>query len=264
MNHEVVRKLADDWRAVGVAEGDTLLVHSSLSRTLQRTVKMGGEGNPGLVIRSFLEALGKTGTLLLPLFNFDFAKGVAFDIRHSPSQMGALTEAGRLWPCAVRTGHPIYSFAVIGREADRFRGLRNFSGYGQDSPFGILHRLGGKIAVIDLPDQNSMTFYHYIEEALEVPYRYHKNFTGRYVDAAGMESTETFGLFVRDLNKGVLTHVDPMGEILWEKRLYTGFRPHEGCGLRLISTLDMFDEVAMVIKKGKAEGLLYEIQRDIP
>ena len=30
--------------------------------------------------------------------------------------------------------------------------------------FGLLHELGGQIAVLDLPDQYAMTFYHYIEE----------------------------------------------------------------------------------------------------
>jgi aminoglycoside 3-N-acetyltransferase len=141
-----------------------------------------------------------------------------------------------------------------------FRGLKNFSGYGQDSPFGILHRLGGKIGVIDLPDLNSMTFYHYVEESLEAPYRYHKTFTGQYSDEDGVESAKTFGLFVRDVEKGVQTHVDPMGEILWEKGLYTGFRPKEGCGLRVISAPRMFDEVASVLNEGRAKGLLYEIE----
>ncbi|MEI7732254.1 MAG: AAC(3) family N-acetyltransferase [Verrucomicrobiota bacterium] len=260
MNKEAVKRLADDWRTAGVTEGDTLLVHSTISRTLRRVAKIGGEVSANLVITSFLEALGESGTLLLPLFNFDFTKGVTFDIHKSPSEMGALTEAGRLWPGVVRTGHPIYSFAVIGKQADMFRGLKNFSGYGHDSPFGMLHRLNGKIGVLDLPDQNSMTFYHYVEESLNAPYRYHKTFTGQYIDEDGIMSEKTFGLFVRNIEKGVLTHVDPMGELLWQKGLYTGFRPKEGCGFRVISAGRIFNEVATVLNQGAAKGLLYEIQ----
>jgi aminoglycoside 3-N-acetyltransferase len=259
MNEQLVNELASEWRQAGVNEGDTLLVHSSLGRTLRRVAKH-GEGSSELIIASFLRALGETGTLLLPLFNFDFPKGVPFDIRNSPSHMGVLTETGRLWPGAVRTGHPIYSFAVIGHKAEMFRGVKNFSGYGADSPFGILHRLDGKIAVLDLPDQNSMTFYHYVEESLSAQYRYHKTFTGQYIDESGEESSQTFGLFVRDIEKGVQTHVDPMGEILWEKGLYSGSRPKEGSGLRVISASGLFDEVSAVLNSGKAEGLLYEIR----
>jgi aminoglycoside 3-N-acetyltransferase len=257
---EVAAQLAADWREAGVAQGDTLLVHSSLRRTLRRVARIGGNPDPKVIIRSFLLALGESGTLLLPLFNFDFAKGVAFDVRTTPSQMGAFTEAGRLWPGAIRTGHPIYSFAVIGKNVEMFRGLENFSGYGQDSPFGILHRLDGKIGVIDLPDQESVTFYHYVEESLNAPYRYHKTFTGSYTSSDGVESTRTFGLFVRKIEEGVTTHVDPMGEILWQKGLYSGNRPKEGCGLRVISARKMFEEVAVVLEEGRAKGLLYVTQ----
>lgn len=105
-----------------------------------------------------------------------------------------------------------------------------------------------------------MTFYHYIEESLNVPYRYHKTFTGAYVDNDGVETSKTFGLFVRDVEEGVVTHGDPMGEILWQKGLYSGCRPKEGCGLRVIDATSMFDEVSVVINDGRAKGMLYEIK----
>lgn len=259
-NTEIVTRLAKDWLGAGVEKGDMLLVHSSTARTLRRIKKMGGDPDPSLIIESLLNALGIDGTLIFPLFNFDFTKGIPFDIRNSPSQMGIMTEAGRQWPGAIRTGHPIYSFAVIGRYAYLFEDIKNYSGYGEDSPFGILHRNKGKIAVLDLPDQHSMTFYHYIEESLDVSYRYHKEFTGKYIDSDGTESTRKFGLFVRDIEKGVNTHVNPMGELLWEKNIYKGFRPKDGCGLRTVQCQQIFSEVASVLQEDKAEGLLYAIK----
>lgn len=260
MGKDVIDTLAADWRDAGVAPGELLLLHSNLRRTFRRVAELGGTPSPQLVIESFLRALGPEGTLLLPLFNFDFTRGVAFDIRHTPSQMGVLTETGRAWPGAVRTGHPIYSFAVIGARAEAFRGLANDSGYGSDSPFGVLHREGGRIGVIDLPDQNSMTFYHYVEESLVAPYRYHKRFRGPYVDAGGRACEREFGLFVRDVERGVQTHVDPMGERLWQAGLYGGCRPREGSGLRTIAAAPMFDAVARVIRDGRAQGLLYVVE----
>lgn len=260
MSDAVIEHLAADWRAAGVRDGDMLLLHSNLRRSFRRIAELGAAPSPELVIQSFLRALGPDGTLLLPLFNFDFTRGVTFDLRHTPSQMGILTEVGRCWPGAVRTGHPIYSFAVIGARAPSFDGLANDSGYGADSPFGVLHREGGSIGVIDLPDQNSMTFYHYVEESHAAPYRYHKRFAGPYVDADGVESRREFGLFVRDVERGVQTQVDPMGERLWEAGLYSGCRPREGSGLRVIGAAPMFDAVAEVLRSGRAEGLLYAIQ----
>lgn len=260
MGREIVKTLALEWRAAGVEKGDTILIHSSLSKTLRRVVRMGGQPDPALVVESFLHALGEEGTLIAPLFNFEFTQGVPFDIRESKSAMGSFTEAVRKWPGAKRTGHPIYSFAIIGKKKDLFESVDNFSGYGPDSPFAILHRLGGKIGIIDLPDQNSMTFYHYVEESNNAPYRYHKTFTADYTGWDGVVQQKTYGLFVRNIDEGVLTKVNPMGEILWEKGMYSGCRPGEGCGLRIVQAKALFDEVSEVILEGRAKGILYDIQ----
>jgi aminoglycoside 3-N-acetyltransferase len=250
----MVTKLAENWSKCGIQLGDIVLIHSSLSRTLKKY-----NTSPHKILESLLEAVGPTGTMLFPLFNFDFTKGVPFDIRSTPSQMGVLTETSRQYPNAVRSGHPIYSFAAIGANAHLFN-VDNFSGYGSDSPFAILREIGGKIAVLDLSDLNSMTFYHYIEEMHDVPYRYHKKFTGNYTDIFGVTTKKTYGLFVRDLEKGVLTDVNNMGEILWEQGLYSGSRPNEGIGLRTISARDMYASVAEIIKSNRAYGLLYSIE----
>ncbi len=261
MQNPAVARLARLWFDAGINEGDIVLVHSSIRRTMSMAAQSGNEISPSAILESFLMAVGQAGTLLLPLFNFDFTQGLAFDIRSTPSQMGALTETARSHPAAVRTGHPIYSYAVLGARRNDFRGVNNFSGYGQDSPFGIVHRSGGKIAVLDLPDQNSMTFYHYIEEALNVPYRYHKTFTGTYIGTDGISSVKTYGLFVRDLAKGVHTHVDPMGELLWLQGLYSGSRPGQGSGLRVVDAKRMFDATAAIIRDGRALDTLYRIER---
>ena len=252
--------LVAGWRKSGIGSGDMVLLHSSLKRTLRRYRKQDPQLDPAAILDSFLLAIGPEGTLLLPLFNFDFTKGIPFDIRSTPSHMGALTEAGRQHQKAVRTGHPIYSFAVIGARAREFKGVVNFSGYGADSPFGLLYRGGGKIAILDLPDQNSVTFYHFVEENLEVPYRYHKTFPGPFTDAAGHSEERTFGLFVRDLDKGIEPYVTPMEEHLWQAGLYKGCRPGEGNGLRTIKASLLYDATASVIKAGKAEGMLCRIE----
>ena len=258
----LVQSLARQWRDAGLAPGETLLLHSSLRRATRVVARAGGEVATAaeVVLDSILEALGPDGTLLLPLFNFDFTTGVAFDIRTTPSRMGSLTEAGRLRPGAVRTGHPIYSFAALGRQADAFRGVENFSGYGADSPFALLRGMGGRIGVLDLPDQHSMTFYHHVEEMKAAPWRYHKTFEGDYVGADGGRSRRRFGLFVRDLERGVITDVDAMGERLWSRGLYRGDRPGEGGGLRLIDADALFNATAEVIDQGRAEGLLYRLE----
>ncbi|MCF7945121.1 MAG: AAC(3) family N-acetyltransferase [Spirochaetia bacterium] len=256
----MIEKLVNEWEKAGIQQGDVILLHSSLKRTLTRYSINGIKLTPEDILESFLVAIGPLGTILLPLFNFDYTKGIPFDIRHTPSKMGVLTEVGRLHPSAVRTGHPIYSFAVIGNASSKFKNVNNYSGYGSDSPFSLLRLMNGKIAVLDLQDQNSMTFYHHVEEMNEVDYRYHKEFSALYTDVFGITEKKTYSLFVRNLKKNVLTHVNPTGELLWEKGLYHGDRPNIGSGLRVIKANDMFDFVSNIITSGKAKNFLYRIK----
>lgn len=235
--------------------GSTVLLHSSFSRVYREY-----RCSPGDFISELLDTLGCDGTLLLPLYNFDFCKGVPFDIRTTPSQMGALTETGRAWPGAVRTGHPVYSFAAIGAKSSLFREINNRSGYGADSPFGVLREVGGEIAVLDLPDQHSMTFYHHVEEMCGVSYRFQKEFAGEYTGSDGVKQQRTYSIFVRNLDEGIVTSVDRMGELLWDKGLYRGDRPKHGSGLRVISANALYDEVCSVIQAGKAKDYLYDVE----
>lgn len=258
----IIQLLSKEWQKSGVEKGDVLLVHSSLKKVFLKLISDHDyKADTQTILLSLIDAVGETGTLLLPLFNFDFGKTRQFDIRHTPSQMGALTESARLFPGAVRTGHPIYSFAVIGKQAYKFEEVKNFSGYGADSPFALLKEMDGKIAIIGLSDQNSMTSYHYVEEMNEVPYRYHKKFTGSYTDNNGHTEEATFNLFVRDIENGVKTDVNRMMDFLWEKKLFKGSKYDEGFGMRTIKMSDFYETVNQIIKEGKAIDYLYSVEK---
>lgn len=257
----VINELMEYWRRGGIATGDTLLIHSSLRRTLNQFKERRLVLSPAGVLESLQKAVGDNGTLLFPLFNFDFTKGVSFDIRTTPSQMGALTELARIHPKATRTGHPIYSFAALGRHANAFRRVDNQSGYGSDSAFALLRELDGRVGALNLSDQNSITFYHHVEEMMNVPYRYHKVFTGPYTDANGTTSQRSYSLFVRDLNKGILTDVNRMGDRLWSTGLYQGHRHDHETGFRSIRARDLYSATAEVISSGKALDFLYSIEQ---
>ncbi|WP_438750837.1 AAC(3) family N-acetyltransferase [Pararhizobium sp. O133] len=251
----MTENLTRHWRDAGINENDIVLIHSSIKRTC-------GLGyTPAQILQSFIDAVGPGGTVIFPLFNFDFCKGADFDIRETPSHMGTLTEAARAYPGAVRTGHPVYSFAVIGAAKDQFAGIVNKSAYGKDSPFAKIIDLDGKVAVLDMPGQNSMTFYHHVEEICDVPYRYHKDFTGNYTGWDGKTDTRTFSIFVRNLEKGVLTDVEGMEKRLWEEKIYSGDKPKEGNGLRVARTSELFKAVKSVIDAGQAEGVLFSYSK---
>ena len=203
-----LESLTSAFRDLDVQMGDVLLVHSSY-KSLGEV-----DGGPQTVIDALLAALGADGTLIMPTFNFDFNKGKPWDVRSTPSQMGILTEFVRKDPRAQRVFHPIYSFAIIGKHAEMLGNLRYKSSYERNSVFGKLRDLDGKIMVIGLSYTNSMTFFHHIEQMEGVGYRFLKQFTGEVTDWNGTTKVDTFEMFVRDIDKGVITEVNPMGELM--------------------------------------------------
>ena len=174
---DCINWLTQRWKTAGVEVGDTLLLHSDVMRTLVLMKRKNFETKLNYILESFMSAIGSSGTLIIPLFNFDFTTGSTFDVNKTPSHMGALTDFIRKYPGVVRTGHAIYSFAVLGKNAKLFDGLDNYSAYGRQSPFGMLRELNGKVAALDLEDDECMTFYHHVEEVAKVPYRFTKEFT---------------------------------------------------------------------------------------
>jgi len=119
-------------REVGLQAGDVALVHSSLS-------SMGWvEGGPETVIAAFLDVLDpEQGTLVLPtLCQKDVDQRFeTWDIERSPSDVGAVTEVGRLHPNATRSDHPTHSVAAIGPRAEEITS-GHATAHGRPSPWG--------------------------------------------------------------------------------------------------------------------------------
>lgn len=246
-------KLVEGFHGLGVAEGDTLLVHSSY-KSLGEV-----EGGPETVVRALEAALGAEGTLIMPTFNFDFNKGEAWDVRTTPSKMGVLTELVRADPRAKRVFHPFYSFAILGKHAEMLGSLRYKSSYERNSVFGKLRDLDGKIMVIGLSYTNSMTFFHHIEQMEGMDYRFLKQFTGEVTDWDGRTYTDTFEMLVRDIDKGVITEVDPMGELMEKAGVIKSAKIGEA-DVKLMKANEVYKFTAREMKRDP--HLLYYIKKD--
>ena len=245
--------LVEGFRDLGVEEGDTLLVHSSYKSFGEV------EGGPLTVVQALEAALGTEGTLIMPTFNFDFNKGVPWDVRTTPSKMGILTELVRQDPRARRVFHPFYSFAILGKHADTLGSLRYKSSYERNSVFGKLRDLDGKIMVIGLSYTNSMTFFHHIEQLEGVDYRFLKQFTGEVTDENGNTYTDTFEMLVRDIDKGVITEVDPMGFLMEEKGIIQVRKIGEA-DVKLMKANEVYEFTAREMRRDPY--LLYFIDKD--
>ena len=247
-------ELVESFRALGVNEGDTLLVHSSY-KSLGEV-----DGGPQTVIRALEAALGTEGegTLIMPTFNFDFNKGEAWDVNTTPSKMGVLTELVRKDERAKRVFHPFYSFAILGKHAEMLGSLRYKSAYERNSVFGKLRDLDAKIMVIGLSYNNSMTFFHHIEQMEGVDYRFLKQFTGEVTDENGNTYMDTFEMLVRDIDKGVMTMVDPMGALMEETGVIKSHKIGDA-DVKLMKANEVYEFTAREMKRDPF--LLYYIDK---
>ena len=71
---------------------------------------------------------------------------------------------------------------------------------GQGFAFLYLHHNGGKEFDINVSGLRSMTFKHYVEMSLKVPYRYPKYFLADYTDENGVTEERCYSMYVRDLS----------------------------------------------------------------
>jgi aminoglycoside 3-N-acetyltransferase len=154
-------------RALGLGSGDTVLVHSAFDAF------EGFTGKPTDVLRLLQAIVTEKGALILPTLPFSgtavayAASNPVFDPARTPSRMGLLTELFRRSAGVVRSIHPTHSVAVWGGDAQAIVDGHWLSRTpcGAGSPYARLLDRNGKILMLGA-DISSLTFYHYLEEAL--------------------------------------------------------------------------------------------------
>jgi aminoglycoside 3-N-acetyltransferase len=170
-----VDSLAEQFVACGLVAGQTVLVHSSMS-------KMGWiTGGPVAVIQALLRVLTPSGTLMMPTHtnaNTDPTywqhppvpeswwpiiqqHSPAFDPAITPTrEMGCIPELFRTWPGALRSSHPIGSFAALGPNAAYLTANHSLEDmFGENSPVGKLYALDGYIMLLGVDHGNDTSLH---------------------------------------------------------------------------------------------------------
>ncbi|OGB11626.1 MAG: hypothetical protein A3E79_07980 [Burkholderiales bacterium RIFCSPHIGHO2_12_FULL_61_11] len=153
---------------LGIARGDTVLVHSSFDAF------EGFQGKPTDVISVLQNVVGGEGVVMMPTMTFG-GTAVAyartkplFDAARTPSRMGLLTELFRRSTGVVRSIHPTHSVAIWGHDASMIAAGHHLASTpcGVGTPFDALLKRQGKIVLLGT-DIGVLTFFHMLEEILE-------------------------------------------------------------------------------------------------
>jgi aminoglycoside 3-N-acetyltransferase len=98
-------------------------------------------------VDALLETVGPQGTVMVPTFNHSAAR--IYDPKTTPSSNGAVTEALRRRPNAVRSLHPTHPYAAIGAQAaDLTAGHLEVGTFDPHSPLGKLADAGGWVVLL--------------------------------------------------------------------------------------------------------------------
>jgi aminoglycoside 3-N-acetyltransferase len=161
--------LIEQLQNIGIQYGDHVLVHSSMS-------KIGYlENGPKTFVDALLETVGDLGTVLMPSspnaqLQLDFIRqNRVFDVRNSPSRLGAITEYFRNLPHARRSLNATEPVVAVGAEADFFTDghFGELTPYTSASPFSRLAEKGGKILYVGVTLANAGTSLHVLEDAVD-------------------------------------------------------------------------------------------------
>ncbi|AOR35004.1 AAC(3) family N-acetyltransferase [Streptomyces fodineus] len=176
--------LSTQLRLLGVESGEILLVHSSL-RALGWV-----NGGAVAVVQGLMDALGPTGTLVVPSQSAQLSDPAhwgrppvpeewwdriratmpPYDPLLTPTRgVGVLPETVRTWPGALRSAHPQTSFAALGRHAREITdGHAPDCRLGEHSPLARLEELGARVLLLGA-GYDSCTSFHLAEYRIPAP-----------------------------------------------------------------------------------------------
>ena len=207
------------FKKLGIKNGDILYVASDLLKLIISFKNKNKKFSLDQFINTIIKSVGKNGTILIPTYNWDFCNNIKFDYQNTKSRCGALSNFCLKRRDFKRTRHPIYSMVVYGKFKDHLFNLDNKSSWGENSPFNFIYKKKAKNLFIGIDYKKAFTMDHYFEQKINVNYRFHKNFSAKYINPEGKISKKTYSMFVRNKKLCDTTILDSkLDKILSKKR----------------------------------------------
>lgn len=174
------RKLKLLFKGLGIKSNDKIIIHSNIAGLSQ--YHEGGRNRSCKIFISFLKQyIGKKGIIIIPTYNYQFTKYKKIDLKKAPSEVGFFSNYLLIKNWKKRTLDPVFSHIIFGKIMNFNLKNINSEAFGKDSVFNFFTKEKFKI-ICFCCSTDRITFLHYIEYLLKVPYRYIKKFSGILVN----------------------------------------------------------------------------------
>ena len=169
------------FRKLNIKRNDNVFLHSN-SAGISQYIKFKKDKEKlfKVFFNLLLKKIGQNGTLVLPTYNYDFAKGKPFIHDKCNSQVGELSNFFLKEYKVKRSLDPIFSHAIKGKLRNKLLRSKVDICFGEGSIFKKIQDHNFKIFGFCCP-LNAMTFLHYIEKKMEVKYRFNKKFVSTFI-----------------------------------------------------------------------------------
>ena len=208
-----MKKLAFDkiFKRLGIKKNDIIFLSTNLLKLSIKKKKKKIDFEIEDIINGLIKIIKKNGTIIVPVFNWNFCKGKGFHYKKTPSNSGSLGNYVLNRKDFLRTQNPIYSFCVYGKDKNLLSKLKHKSCFEFNSPFGYMIKNNVKNLYIDIDNiyKDSFTLCHVAEQEVGVNYRFLKKFRGKYVHKNISKKNAVYSMYVRKLNLKIRTGVNP-------------------------------------------------------
>ena len=208
----------DTAKQLDIKNGDIIFLSSDMSKIAYNEMINNSIFDGSVFLDILISKIGTTGTLILPVYNWDFCKGKTFDYKKTAGKTGYLGNIALKRDDFKRTKHPIYSFAVYGKDKDLLYSLNNTNSFGKNTVFEYLIKNNAKNVAFDTEFNNHYTICHHVEQELGVWYRYNKYWTADYIDEFNNVERKTVSMTVRHLELSLGGNANELYQEMLDKK----------------------------------------------
>ena len=181
-----------------------------------------------IFLKLLLNKVGKSGTVVVPVFNFDCVSKKKFDRKNSVGQSGMFGNLLLKKFYKFRTKHPMYSFLVFGKNSKLYLKKENIGATDENSLWKNFNEDNFKLITLGHHYVRSLTHVHYLENLINVNYRENKIFKVLYKDINGKKFIKNYSFFARRLDVCEFSSITKKCDKIMFKLKIADFLYHNG------------------------------------